>query len=311
MTDNAIEVENLAKSYSRGFFRSPKQVLQNVSFCVPRGAVYGFLGPNGAGKSTTIKVMLGFARAQAGQVRILGEPAQRAPVRRRIGYLPETADYYPFLSPQRLLMVYADILGMRRCEARRRIGELLELVGMSRERNERIGTFSKGMKQRIGIAQALLNDPELLILDEPASGLDPLGQREIRDLILAQKARGRTIFFSSHELTEVENVCDQAAIIRNGRILRHGTLGELVPYREELEVRVRGGDPSRFDGKPFVREVHRGNDPSEFRFIAATGCTIPQLAQSVAEAGGEVLSIAAVRESLEEIFLKLIREESK
>jgi ABC-2 type transport system ATP-binding protein len=308
-SDIAIEVAHISKSYSRGPFRARKRVLEDVSFQVRRGSVFGFLGPNGAGKSTTIKVLLAFVHAQAGEARILGEPAGNTAVRRRIGYLPETADYYPFMSPERLLLVYADILGIPRREARTRIGELLELVGMSRERRERIGTFSKGMKQRVGIAQALLNEPDVLILDEPASGLDPLGQREIRDLILAQKQRGRTIFFSSHELTEVEQVCDEAAIIRAGRIIRQGALSELVPYRQDLLVRVRNIDRAAVESRPFVRDFPAPPRAGELTFVAAPGHSVEELARLVREAGGEVLSVSTVRDSLEDVFLRLMREE--
>ena len=310
MADAAIDVSNITKSYTRGPFRARKRVLEGVSFRVSPGTVYGFLGPNGAGKSTTIKVLLGFAHAQGGTVTLLGKPAGSLAARRRIGYLPETADYYPFLSPQRLLRAYADILGIPRREADTRIGNLLELVGMARERNERIGTFSKGMKQRVGIAQALLNEPDLLILDEPASGLDPLGQREIRDLILEQKRLGRTIFFSSHELTEVEHVCDEAAIIRQGKIIREGPLADLVPYRAELMVRARGVESSVLAGKPFVAKMHE-KQPGEIGFIASPGYTVEQLARETTAAGAEVIAITTVRDSLEDIFLRLMKGEAQ
>lgn len=308
MARAAIEVLGLHKSYRRGPFRKRKAVLHDISFAVPQGCVYGFLGPNGAGKSTTIKVLLGFVRYQAGTVRILGEPPAHASVRQRIGYLPETADYYPFLSPRRLLRLYSQILAIPRPVARKRVEELLELVGLANEKDERIGSFSKGMKQRVGIAQALLNEPELLILDEPASGLDPLGQREIRDLILTQRKAGRTIFFSSHELSEVEAVCDEAAIVRSGRIVRQGNLSELVPYREDLAVRVRAGDASVLEKQPFVARIQPSIRPGEVTFIAKPGESIAQVALAAENAGLELLSVGTARETLEDTFVRLMKE---
>jgi ABC-2 type transport system ATP-binding protein len=306
----AIEVQGLYKSYRRGLFRQSKQILEDVSFCVPQGSVFGFLGPNGAGKSTTIKVLLNFVQPQGGVVRVLGESPAKARVRQRIGYLPETADYYGFLTPMRLLLLYCDMFGIPRREARPRCEHLLELVGLSRQKTERIHTFSKGMKQRVGIAQALLNEPELLILDEPASGLDPLGMREIRNLIIEQKRMGRTVFFSSHELSEIEAVCDEAAIIRAGRIVRCGTLSELVPYREELVVRVRGVQAEQLKDLAFVGQIRPLLQPGEISFIAQPGYSLEQLARLTSQSGAEVLSISTVRDSLEDIFLQLMEARS-
>lgn len=308
MAEPAIEVRNLSKFFRRGIRRKRKQVLEDVSFTVRPGSVYGFLGPNGAGKSTTIKALLSFVRPQRGVIRILGSPVTNAAIRKRIGFLPETADYYGFMSPRRLLRIYASILGIASRERDKRIDFLLEVVGLARERDDRISTYSKGMKQRVGIAQALLNEPELLILDEPGSGLDPLGQREIRDLIIAQKKRGCTIFFSSHELAEVEAVCDEAAIIRAGRIVREGPLEKLVPYRKQLAVRVRGIEQVLLSQQPFVQAIQPQLHPGEIAFIASPAFSMVQVAEALTKLGAEILSIAAVRESLEETFLRLMRE---
>lgn len=309
MPEIAIQVEHLHKSYRRGIPGRRKPVLQDVTFCVPKGCVFGFLGPNGAGKSTTIKVLLDFVQPDQGSVQVLGQPPRHAASRRRIGYLPETADYYSFLTPRKLLALYCDLFGMSGADAHRRVAHLLDLVGLSREKDERIGLFSKGMKQRVGIAQAMLNSPELLILDEPTSGLDPIGMREIRDLILAQKHAGSTVFFSSHDLGEVEAVCDEAAIIRTGRILRHGKLDELVPYREELMVRVTGIDAAQLEKLPIVREVRPPIHPQEIVFIANPGLTMEDILRHIAQTPARVLSVAAVRDSLEDIFVQLMKEE--
>lgn len=309
MTENVIEVRDISKGYRRGIMRKRKPVLDAVTFSVRRGTVFGFLGHNGAGKSTTIKVLLDLVKADSGEARILGEKPSSASARRRIGYLPETADYYPFLTPRKLLLLYGDLFNFSRKESARRADELLELVGMEREKNEKISTFSKGMKQRVGIAQALLNEPELLILDEPASGLDPLGQREIRDLIIDQKKRGRTIFFSSHELAEVEAVCDEAAIIRRGKMVRSGALSDLVPYRAELVARVRARDADCLKEKPFVGHVRPQANPEEIHFVAPAGYTIDRLASELKTAGCEPISIGSVRDSLEDIFLELMKSD--
>lgn len=305
--DAAIEVTGLSKAYRRGVLHK-KSVLIDLSFRVAKGSVYGFLGHNGAGKSTTIKALLNFVQPDAGTVRILGSSPTDPNARRRVGFLPETADYYSFMSPRRLLHIYGNIIGLDRRDRDRRIDSLLDSVGLSREKDEKIGTFSKGMKQRVGIAQALLNEPELLILDEPASGLDPLGQREIRDLILEQKRLGRTIFFSSHELSEIEAVCDEAAIIRMGRMVRSGTLGELVPYREDLVARLRNAQAADVAKKEYCLELRPSLYPEETAFIAKQGITIAQLAQRLQADGFDVVSIGAVRDTLEEIFLEIMKE---
>lgn len=310
MKANAIEVEGLCKWYRRGLFRPRKQVLENVTFQVPQGSVFGFLGHNGAGKSTTIKVLLGFLRAEKGNVTVLGLKAGDAKARARIGYLPETADYYPFLTPRRLLRIYGHILGLKGSTLEKKIDLLLDMVRLDREKDERIGSFSKGMKQRVGIAQALLNDPDLLILDEPASGLDPMGQREIRDLIVSEKKAGRTIFFSSHELAEVEALCDEAAIVRTGRVVRAGTLSELVPYREQLQVKVRGTSVQRIDDLGIASEMKPQLSPDELIFIAKPNYTVSEMAGLLEREGIQTISLGAARESLEDTFLRLMGEQA-
>jgi ABC-2 type transport system ATP-binding protein len=308
MAEKAIEVAHLCKSYNRGLFRQKKQVLKDVSFVVPKGCVFGFLGHNGAGKSTTIKTLLDFAKPDSGEVTVLGEHSSSKKARRNIGFLPETADYYAFLTPRKLLMLYGEIFSLSRQESRLRSERLLDLVGLGREKDEKISTFSKGMKQRVGIAQALLNEPKLLIFDEPANGLDPLGQREIRDLISDQKKAGRTIFFSSHELAEVEAVCDEAVIIRQGEIVKAGSLQELVPYRSELIAKVRGATPEQLQELPFFAEFPQQPIAGESQFIVKPGYSIQAVAQELSQRGIETISIGAVRDSLEEIFLQLMKQ---
>jgi ABC-2 type transport system ATP-binding protein len=221
MNETVIEIRNLCIEYGQ------HTAVRNLSLSVRRGEVYGFVGPNGAGKSSTIRALLGFNRIAGGEISILGVDARDEAARARLGYLPETPTYYDFLTPVELLDSYARLFGMSADDRRIRIAELLAQVGLADHAKKRIGKFSKGMQQRLGLAQAMLNDPELLILDEPASGLDPLGRQKIRQLIESMKARGRTVFFSSHELSEIETVCDRVGMLVDGELKVEGEPGML------------------------------------------------------------------------------------
>lgn len=214
---------------------SPVTALREVNLVLAAGEVFGFLGPNGAGKTTTMEVLLGFVRPTSGQARVLGCDAWTAMARRRVGYLSEHPRLYPFLTGRELLALAGGLFGMRRRATRERSAELLARLRMEEAADRRIGTYSRGMLQRIGLAQALLNDPELLILDEPTGGLDPLGRMEMREWIAALRREGKTVFFSSHELSEVEMVCDRIAILVAGRIAAAGPPGGLKREGESLE----------------------------------------------------------------------------
>ncbi len=221
MSETVIEIRDLCIEYGA------QQAVKKLSLSVRRGEVYGFIGPNGAGKSSTIRALLGFNRIAGGEISILGVDARDEGARARLGYLPETPTYYDFLTPVELLDSYGRIFGMGTDDRRARIADLLGQVGLSDHAKKRIGKFSKGMQQRLGLAQAMLNDPELLILDEPASGLDPLGREEIRQLIESMKKRGRTVFFSSHELSEIETICDRVGMLVGGELKVEGEPGML------------------------------------------------------------------------------------
>ena len=229
----AIEIKDLSV-----LFRSRHgsvQALKALSLKVEPGTVFGFLGPNGAGKTTTMHVLLGFIEAESGSAQIFGEDVRHSIARRRIGYLPERAETYVFLTGRELLHMAGRLFGMRGDELRRRVDELLEQVSMSGAADRRIGTYSRGMLQRIGLAQALVNDPDLVILDEPTGGLDPLGRMEVRKIIADLRARGKTVFFSSHELSEVELVCDHIALMVGGSVVAEGKATDLVQPGESLE----------------------------------------------------------------------------
>jgi len=227
---------------------TPKVALEGLSLSVRRGEVFGFLGPNGAGKTTTMNVLLGFIPPTRGNVSLFGTDVRQPISRQHIGYLPELTYYYKFLSVEELLRFYARIFRIPKAERETRIDRILKLVGLDHARSRPIRTYSKGMQQRAGLAQALINDPDLLIFDEPTSGLDPIGRMEVRQLIQRLKAEGKTVFFSSHELGEVETVCDRVAILHQGVLKAQGAIPQLLQTGEvSLEqafLRIIGYSPS-------------------------------------------------------------------
>ena len=224
-----LKIENLKVEYkNREGGQSAKLALKGLNLSVFPGEVFGFLGPNGAGKTTTMNVLLGFVRPTDGDAWIFGASVQHPIARQRIGYLPELTYYYKFLSAEELLRFYAKIFRIPKTEAESRIDSVLKLVELDHARKRPIKTYSKGMQQRAGLAQALINNPDLLILDEPTSGLDPIGRMKVREIIQRLKQEGKTVFFSSHELGEVETVCDRVAIMSNGELKTEGRVSDLV-----------------------------------------------------------------------------------
>ncbi|MFH1477558.1 MAG: ABC transporter ATP-binding protein [Verrucomicrobiota bacterium] len=238
---NAIDIQDLVVEFPGRARAGPGtrgdtvRALQGLSLSVAQGQVYGFLGPNGAGKTTTMHVLLGFIKAAAGTARIFDEDVCQTIARRRIGYLPEHPDTYRFLTGRELLCMAGRLFGLPRAALHARTTELLALVGLETAADRRLAAYSRGMLQRIGLAQALVNDPDLVILDEPAGGFDPLGRIRIREIIAALRERGKTVFFSSHELSEVERVCDRVGILAAGRLVAEGRMAELVKAGESLE----------------------------------------------------------------------------
>ncbi len=220
-----IRIEDLVVDYGKNGKRH--RAVHGISFDVAEGECVGFIGANGAGKSTTMKAIMGFLYPASGRIEVFGERAGTARSRQRIGYLPEVALYYPFMKPRELLELYGGLQGVDRKTLRKRIPEILERVGLAGKAETLLKNFSKGMQQRLGIAQSLIADPELLVFDELSSGLDPLGRHDLRNVLLDLKKRGRTIFFSSHELNEVESLCDRIVMIHRGRIVRSADLMEL------------------------------------------------------------------------------------
>jgi len=224
-----LKTEKLRVEFtSREFRQTTKVALNSLDLEVTTGEVFGFLGPNGAGKTTTINVLLGFVTPKSGAAYLFGIDVRQPIARQRIGYLPEMTYYYKFLTAEELLRFYAKIFGLPRAEADKRIDGLLKLVDLEQARRRPLKTYSKGMQQRVGLAQALINDPDLLILDEPTSGLDPLGRMKVREVIQRLKNEGKTVFFSSHELGEVETICDRVAIINQGELKAIGRVGDIL-----------------------------------------------------------------------------------
>lgn len=240
MADNnpVIQLDGLRVEYkSKELGQQTKIAVRDLSLEVHGGQVFGFLGPNGAGKTTTMNVLLGFVNATGGTARIFGVDVRQPIARQRIGYLPELTYYYKFLTAEELLRFYARIFRISKSDTDRRIDEILKLVELEHARKRQIRTYSKGMQQRAGLAQALINDPDLLILDEPTSGLDPLGRMKVRNIIQRLKSDGKTVFFSSHELGEVETVCDRVAILHQGELKIEGSVEDLKrQYQTHLEA---------------------------------------------------------------------------
>jgi len=233
---NVIQIESLTVCYQKpGLKRLTFEAVKQLSFEVHQGEVFGFLGPNGAGKTTTMNVLLGFVPPTRGAASLFGIDVRQPIARQRIGYLPELTYYYKFLTAEELLRFYAKIFGLPRAETDRRIVKLLKLVELESAAKRPIKSYSKGMQQRVGLAQALINNPDLLILDEPTSGLDPLGRMKVREIIQRLKNEGKTVFFSSHELGEVETVCDRVAIIHQGELKAVGRVHEITGQHASLE----------------------------------------------------------------------------
>ena len=243
VTDSLIEVSSLRKTYRQGFWMKQVEAVKNVSLRVDSGAIFGFLGPNGAGKTTTIKVLTGLIAPSSGSAHLFGLPVSSPQARAKLGFLPENPYVYPYLTPREFVKLSGRLSGMRGSQLVSRVAAVLGQLGIAYAADRPVRRLSKGMLQRAGLAAALVADPELLILDEPMSGLDPVGRREVRDLILHERSQGRTIFFSSHILTDVETLCDRVAILRKGEVVVSGELCDLLHEDvKRTSVTVDGAD---------------------------------------------------------------------
>ena len=304
---DAIRTDALTKHYSIGFWRPrPYRALENLTIQVGQGEVFGFLGPNGAGKTTTLKLLLQLIYPTSGRAEILGRPVGDVGVKRRIGYLPENPYFYDHLTAEELLEYFASLFGYAPADRRRRAAALLDQVGIGAERRLQLRKFSKGMLQRVGIAQALVNDPEVVFFDEPMSGLDPLGRREIRQLILAMRARGCTVFFSSHVLSDAEALCNRVAIVAGGKLVASGPLSELLAQRARgWELVVSRIAPEALErAAAGIAVTPLGADHYALDLPAAA--SPEQMLSAVTAAGASVVSLNPRRDTLEDLFVSRV-----
>jgi len=293
----------LHKAYGR------KIALHDLDLTVQSGEVFGFLGPNGAGKTTTVKILLGLVQATHGQARIFGLPAGDPEARRRIGYLPENFRFHDWLTGSALLDFHARLAQIPAAKRPGRIAEVLALVGLQGRGQDRIRAYSKGMTQRIGLAQAIIHEPDLVLLDEPTSALDPVGRREVRDLIRGFRARGMTVFLNSHLLSEVEMVCDRVAIVDHGRVVRSGRLSDLVGGLPQIRVSVDRIDPALLDIVRCHGEVLSVQDATVTLGVDDLEVG-PRLAEALVRAGYRLYGLVPSHQSLEEVFLSLVQTTS-
>jgi ABC-2 type transport system ATP-binding protein len=304
----AIETHELSKDFLTGFWRPrPYRALDRLTLSVEQGEVFGFLGPNGAGKSTTLKLLMQLLYPTSGSASILGRPVGDPAVKQRIGFLPENPYFYDHLTAEELLTYFARLFGLRGAEVATRVARVLDDVGLGAERRLRLRQYSKGMVQRVGLAQALLNEPEVVFLDEPMSGLDPLGRRHVRQLMLRLRDRGCTVFFSSHILSDAEALCSRVGIVAQGRLVASGRLSEILAFelrgwevvvanlgdtlRERLRSRARSLTPLAHDR--YMIELPPDPPPEQFL-------------QELGAGGAQIVSLNPLRETLEDYFVQSV-----
>ena len=301
---NSIQTTNLGMVYRSGLIPRKKVALRNLSLEVGRNEIFGYLGANGAGKTTTLKILVHLMRPTSGSAQILGEDISSVAVRRKIGYQPENPYFYEYLTTEETLRFYAKLFGIPRAERQRRIGRMIDLMNIPGVRRMRVREFSRGMRQRLGLAQALINEPELVFLDEPMSGLDPLGRIQVRDIILRLKQEGKTVFFSSHILSDVEVICDRVGLLVNGELVSVGRVNDLVASQvKTIEIRVENLPPAALDQ---VRPLATGlvAQGAMTHLTVADEKAGQEAVRIIAASGAVLKEYAPHKESLEEYFLR-------
>jgi len=301
-----LTIRALSKTYTRGLFRKKTfTALKDISLEARAGEIFGYLGPNGSGKTTTLKILIGLIFPDRGEIQILGQPHSSSAWRARVGYLPEQPYFYDYLTAAEYLDYAGRLFGMSRAARLARSRELLELVGLARSADVPLRRFSKGMQQRLGLAQALVNDPDLLFLDEPMSGLDPIGRRLVRDIILAQRDRGKTVFFSTHILPDAETLCDRVAVLRTGELVATGRIHDILRVDvSHVEILVSGMEAEALAKLPLgggscVRIGERAR-------LEVAEKQIGPVVSAVQAANGRILSLQPIRHSLEDFFFEQI-----
>src|SRR5918993_1050702 len=307
---HAIRTEGLTKHYSVGFWRSrPYVALDGLTLEVARGEVFGFLGPNGAGKTTTLKLLMQLIFPTTGSAWILDRPAGDVGMRRRIGYLPENPSFYDNVTAEELLAYFASLFGYRGAERTARVARLLDEVGLGAERRLQLRKYSKGMIQRVGLAQALINDPEIVFLDEPMSGLDPLGRRHVRDIILRLRDQGTTVFFSSHILSDAEAICSRVGIIASGRMVAAGTLAEMVPFRiKGWDVVMSGLSAAAIELLTRLGASVKMVSADRWHVVLPPAAALQEVLARAEAAGGQLISVNPIRDTLEDFFVAQVRQ---
>jgi ABC-2 type transport system ATP-binding protein len=300
-----LEIDNLHKEFKVGFIPKKREILKGVSLSVASGEIFGYLGPNGAGKTTTLKCVLGLIFPDRGKIQIFGHPSLSAWGKERLGFLPENPYFYDHLTAAEFLDFYAQLFGLKKKDKQDKIAGLLRLVGMEKARDLQLRKFSRGMLQRVGLAQALINDPDLLFLDEPLGGLDPLGRKELRDIIVRLKQEGKTIFLCSHILQDIEMICDRVAIIVGGRVISQGALRSLISEKVLFtEVTLSGIDPA--DLIDLGEPVSTSGDRIMLKVVQEDN--IDNLMALVQERKGKIHSLVPRTETLEDIFVEMVRQ---
>jgi ABC-2 type transport system ATP-binding protein len=308
--ENIIEIENLSKDYEVGFWKKKKvRALDGLNLQVEGGQIFGFLGGNGAGKTTTIKILMSLMFPTTGSARILGRDISDVKMHQKIGYCPENPYFYDYLKASELMNYFGELFGLDAAIRKQKTEELLTKVGLDeKDWNKQLRKFSKGMLQRVGLAQALINEPEIVFLDEPMSGLDPIGRREIRELISDLRENGTTVFMSTHILSDIEALCDNVAILRNGKLAATGNLNELLTKsgeKQSFEITVNGVSAERLkDSITAVVDATFSAKPNGANIQVFDENDIEKVLRIIRNIGGSLVSIQPVRQSLEELFVR-------
>ncbi len=299
----AIDLHDVAKTY-----RGKVQALRGIEMKVHHGEIFGLLGPNGAGKSTLVKIMMTVIRPSRAKGKMLGRPIGHKPTLAKVGYLPEHHQLPKYLTGRQVLEFYAALSMVPRGQRRRKARELLQVVGLEEWASKKVSTYSKGMLQRVGLAQALMNDPDLIVLDEPTDGVDPVGRRDIRDVLIQLKDQGKTIFLNSHLLSELEMVCDRVAILVQGEVAQQGTIDDLTEESLRYEIVIAGPAPAWVEGDSSLREEPRSNDQTA---LIIKGIDPPPVQSLIDRLRGEartILSVEPKRETLEDLFMRAVTD---
>jgi ABC-2 type transport system ATP-binding protein len=302
--ETVLEVTDLYKTYRLGFFRKRVDAVRGISFRVRRGEIFGFIGPNGAGKTTTIKAILQLIYPTAGAVRLFGTEGYLPEARLRLGYLPENPYIYQYLKPLEFLDLCGRLNGLDKSRRQQRALALAQELGLGNALDRPVGRFSKGMMQRLGLAQALIHNPELLILDEPFSGLDPIGRKDVRDVLLEHRRQGKTLLFTSHTLSDVEMLCDRVTIVKAGKLAACGTLNELLePAIRRIEVELAGVSASLREQLGAMASSLQGKE-GEVTAVIQGDEALPHLLDTAMKQGARVIAVRPHRDTLEDLFLR-------